>query len=511
MSDVRPVPLGRVYYATVATIIILAAIFFRILPFIDTFFPINDGALFLAFVQHINAHLYFFDPCVVYNGNCIPFSYPPLSFFAASGLLDLGLSPFDVGVIYPVGVSILIVFATLLFVRETIADQTTQLVALAATLLQTRSIEYLLMGGGISRSTGALFFLVALITAHRLTMARSGRTLLICGLAIGGAILSHLEWGFDAALGVSILMLLGSGLSFRRRFFDLCLLAVTSALAVIPWVGWTLSTHGLDPFVSASKTAYWSFRPVFTLLNLRLFPSNTALLCAVGAAVQWRRGQYAWIVMLIVFLFATPRHFGSVAIFPASILTAYGLVAILQWSLGILQSWKRYPEVNLGDTAAVHLQTAMILAVTALFSAILYSSIENGSSFRHLSGDVRAAAKWSKGAFRKDARSVIVTRSPWYLSREAEWWPYLTGHTNINTVQGSEWLGSGLFSEKIRQSKALAWHRDCTEWLANFANLGHVDYVVDLVSSGCFGDRARFEPAFLRKSITIYRVAGPKQ
>ncbi len=488
---------GRTYWI-IAVFIAIVGIALRTLPFSEQFFPLNDGALFLAFAEHIRDGEYFSDPCVRYNGSCIPFAYPPLSFFAVAGLLKAGVSPIDAAVIYPLALSIMIMIAGFVLVREATDDPAVQLVAFAAIVLQKRSIEFLLMGGGISRSTGALLFLIALIAAFRLREKWTFPALLTCGMAIGGTVLSHLEWGINAVLGVSILLLVGGSLPFRTRFVILCLLAGISAAVVLPWFVWIVSTQGMGPFQSASNAAHWDASLLLGLLNLEIFPTGLGLICAIGAGALMQRRDYAWPLMLAAFFIGTPRHFDSVAVIPTSILLAFGVIA----------------TVNLGQRIATEFaeQIAARLAVGAVFGSafalagLLYWTINSNPSFRQLSPDVQAAADWARDNIGSDAKSVIVSATPWYISREAEWWPYLSQHTNLNTVQGSEWLGDGKYFSQIRTADVLTWRGDCVTWFEHKSNLGAVTYIIDVVDSGCFEDAAKYKEVFSRPDVKIFAV-----
>src|SRR4051812_31472468 len=65
----------------------------RLRLLLDSDFPINDGALFLAFVQahaRVFPHLPDF---VDYNGLAIPYAYPPLAFWLAGAAARLGADP----------------------------------------------------------------------------------------------------------------------------------------------------------------------------------------------------------------------------------------------------------------------------------------------------------------------------------------------------------------------------------------------------------------------------------
>lgn len=484
----------------VPTLLLLAAAFFvRFYPFAGQVFPLNDGALFLAFVEHIHSGAYFSEPCVLYNGDCVPFAYPPLSFFAASTLLWLGLSPVQVAVVYPLCLSVLLVVVTLWFLREVIEDDFVFLLAAAAALLQVRSIEYLLMGGGISRSTGALFFLLALIGAVRAAAGTRTRPAVLGGVCAGLALLSHLEWGINAAVGASLVVLFSARTGPQKARLIL-LAALCATLVVAPWAIWALSTHGAAPFRSAGDTANWSLGAALAAsARLDFFqPAHLAWLAVIGSVALWLRGQTLWLTMLVVFFFLTPRHFGSVAVYPTAILLAYGIASLLSWvsRLGA----RALPPA--GPGAAARGEVIALLAVITVLFVGLFDRSGQVAGLRKLSPDVRAAATLAAGRFPEGAVAAILTDDPWYLSKDAEWWPYLSDHRVLNTVQGSEWLDRGEFRARERVARNLRTNPDCPSLRARLEALGPPDYVVDVAARACVDEFG--PPIFEAPDVTVF-------
>lgn len=480
-------------FITAGVLIVAAAIATRVYAFGGDLLPINDGALFLSFVEHIHAGKYFSDPCVTYNGDCIPLAYPPLSFFAASFFLDVGLSPINVAASYPLLISMLLIVATIVLVLKVSIDPTVRILALAGMLLQERSLEYVLMGGGISRATGALFFVIALIATFRLIKSRSTLGLLACGISIGASMLSHPEWGLNAAIGMTILVLTLGASSVWSRMITIVCVGVIAFVLILPWLLWILETHGSAPFESASATAEWSAWSLLGILNLNFLPVGLSLFCAVGAVVLVWRGQLTWILMLLAFYVITPRHFDSVAVFPNAVLAAYGVMAMVEYatSRSAREHTRRLVKFGIALTFGVALSGALVLR------------IETNPSYAQVSNDVLDAALHARNTFPSEAKSLVIWPTRWHISYAGEWWPYLSGHTNLNTPQGSEWLAQGVFQKRVEIARSLIWRGDCAYWFSQAKQLGHVDYAIDLVGSGCF-DKAALE--FQSPTLSIYRL-----
>jgi hypothetical protein len=66
----------------------------------------------------------------------------------------------------------------------------------------------------------------------------------------------------------------------------------------------------------------------------------------------------------------------------------------------------------------------------------------------------REAMTWVATSTPPSARFLVLTGETWFgQDRLAEWFPALTGRTNVGVVQGSEWLGQ--FSLRIAQATTL--------------------------------------------------------
>jgi uncharacterized membrane protein len=131
---------------------------------------------------------------------------------------------------------------------------------LCATLLYVQvpdSFIWQITGGGMPRSLAALFALLAVGVALRVANHSWTKGLPAAGLLIGLAILSHLEWGVLAAVGVT-LAFVSSTLDWKRRILLTAGAAVIALAAIAPWLGAILARHGIDPFLSSASGSNWN-------------------------------------------------------------------------------------------------------------------------------------------------------------------------------------------------------------------------------------------------------------
>ena len=164
----------------------------------STDFPLNDGGMFFAMTGDLQGNDYRLPSFSTYNFDGIPFAYPPLSFYVAGLLNDAGVPMLDVFRILPFVLSLATIGAFILLAQKLIDDRVAVAASVFAFALIPRSFEWLLMGGGLTRSFGLFFALLALHEAIRMYDTRRPVAVLTTGAFAGLAALSHLEmaWFF---------------------------------------------------------------------------------------------------------------------------------------------------------------------------------------------------------------------------------------------------------------------------------------------------------------------------
>jgi hypothetical protein len=238
-------------------------------------FPLNDGGLFKQMIDELRLNHYILPECIEYNRVRIPFAYPPLAFYLAAFASDsLGLSVIDVERYMPLVFNILSIGVFVLLASELQnRNKTTILYASLLFPLIPRSYEWLIMGGGITRSVGFLFTLVATYQANRILSIHDRKAFGWCLLFLCAAMLSHLEWGITAFVSVSLIIFFRW--SCRRGLYMVAALGVMVLVLTAPWWMTMLVRHGPLPFMAASSTS-WGF------LSLGDLVSYLGWLAAIG-------------------------------------------------------------------------------------------------------------------------------------------------------------------------------------------------------------------------------------
>ncbi|HEY7452814.1 MAG TPA: glycosyltransferase family 39 protein, partial [Candidatus Limnocylindria bacterium] len=134
----------------------------RAIPLAVSDFPVNDGGLFLAMTHAIRDAGWALPESLAWNGDTLPFAYPPLAFYAAGLLESAGFDPFDVFRWLPLAASILVVPAVYLLGRDLLRSELGGLVAALAYALTPVSFVWLIQGGGVTRAPGLLFAVLTL-------------------------------------------------------------------------------------------------------------------------------------------------------------------------------------------------------------------------------------------------------------------------------------------------------------------------------------------------------------
>jgi hypothetical protein len=294
-------------------------------------FPINDGGLFVAYIEGSERSFPLLPERISYNGLELPYAYPPLAFWLAGLLGKLGIGAIGVMQVLPAVMNALwVVLLAVLFLRD---GHSRLFTAAAVTVLAVafRSYEWLVMGGGLTRGLGAVFLVLTLLalggTRGRETSPLSTRAAVVAGLCVAGAILSHLEWGLLAAASVVVQRALRSRTA-KGFLLTTTVAGATALLALLPWVLLVVSRHGLDPFVAASGTSAWDPAVAFARLEDYGRAQWPNVLLAVGGVVLLARRHLFWPVFVLLCIVLTPRHSLTPLVVPAAYLTACGADAV---------------------------------------------------------------------------------------------------------------------------------------------------------------------------------------
>jgi hypothetical protein len=425
---------------------------FHVLP---AAFPLNDGGLFYTMAQDLQSNGFRLPETTSYNSEGIPFVYPPLGFYLTAALDSLTpVDLMDAFRVVPLVATCLTLPAFWLLARRFVTPGLALVAATFAFALVPRSYIWLLMGGGVTRSLGLLFAVLALHEAHRLYTTRSWTALPSTALLGALTVLSHLETGWFLAFSIA-LMFVAFGRDLRG-VRNSVLLAAAVALLTSPWWLTVLGHHGAAPLLAASETSgsFLSDADMRRQLLLSvarvvttsepLFPI-IAVLALLGALTSLVRGRWflpAWWVAIVML---DARAFPTFTTLPVAMLAGIGVAEAL------------LPAVQ---TAAAGVGRRAAYAVPAVLAAILlYAGAAGFQRSPDLAGEAvflqpldteeLAALRWVASETPTSSRFLLVPDTSWETASTSEWFPLLTGRVSVATVQGTEWLPGDVFDARV--------------------------------------------------------------
>ncbi len=421
-------------------------------------FPLNDGGLFYRMSQDVLDARHTLPAFTSYNGDSIPFAYPPAGFFIAA--LTAGAfhaSLLNLLCILPVLANVLSVVAFFFIALSILESEWHSYLATALFALAPREFYWHIMGGGLTRSFGLLFGLIALTQARALYERPAiWRTVWCAGFA-SLALLSHLELGLFTAVSFLIFFL-----AYGRSTMGLLRLLLVGALGgviISPWVLAVSQVHGLAPFRAASQSSEWDLIRVSISTLLKFSFTEEPLLPVIGAAgalgivVSVLRRDWllpAWLVAIFV---VTPRSASAQASVPLAMLGARGLLDVVGVGLRLaLDSDVGKRPLAVGEGIWRNRLGGAALGVLPLGYLLIanwYTAYIGDHPLHALAPEEREAMTWI--AQHTPPSSVFLVLSPhliWEEDAVGEWFPVLAVRKSLLTPQGSEWLPGGTFERR---------------------------------------------------------------
>jgi len=437
---------------------ILVGLLVRAIPVVTADFPLNDGGLFYAMTRDLQNADFLLPATTSYNGLDIPFAYPPLGFYVA-GLLSsvLGIGLFDIFRFLPLILSTLTIPVVYLLGRELLPTRFQALLATWAFAFLPRAFDWSIAGGGVTRSLGLLIAGLAILAGVRYLKTSRVRDGVWMAVLAAFAAMSHLATALFTA--VSLLLVLIAIRRTWRALRDSVILAGLAALVASPWWLSVVAVHGFTPFLSGGETrldlrASFQHLTTFTFTD-EPYTAFLAVIGLVGLLFAVSKGRYllpAWVVVLMV---VDPRS-ATDAMVPLAMLIAVAVDEVLLGSLNRVRDasdeLRFWPRAVMRDRFA-----RVMLAVGMLFGVIggVQARGVVASPLRALDPDNRLAMAWIRDHADPGADFLVITGANWFVDADAEWFPVLTKHRSLNTVQGHEWLGTTAWLEQAWRNSDL--------------------------------------------------------
>jgi hypothetical protein len=449
-------------------LVFLLACILRFAPGVLAGFPINDGGLFLRMILDLQANGFNLPPVTSYNFSNIPFAYPPFGFYLAGSLSSLFLiSVVDLLRWLPPLVSTSIIPIFYWFSLRMTGSTTKAFFATALYAVIPGISDWLVMGGGLTRSSGILFLLLSLVFAHKLFCEGGIRNFWLSVLFCSLTVLSHPEAGLQI-VALCLLLWLFYGRSYTGLKQAFALSVGVGSLTAMWWLTILLS-HGYSPFLSAMQTGVRE--TLLASLFHTFFSYQGALpilpvLSSIGIFIAIRNRNFLPVAFAFSPFVVDPRNAPAVAIFPLLLLAAEGLDFL---KVQYTRSLSANPPVKNSHQMR---EIPKILFVI-LLSYLFYTSMSAAKNLANLSLtlDDRKTMEWVKLNTPADSRFLLITNTG-NISPTAdpfqEWFPSLASRKSLNTIQGLEWTEGSRFYEYSRELIALQTCPDVSclnQWL----------------------------------------------
>lgn len=452
-------------------------------------FPLNDGGLFYLMARALQRSHYLLPAFVSYNGLRIPYAYPPLGFYAGALVADLtGGDLFTVLRLLPLAINLLTILAFYFLARTLLAERVAANVATLCFALIPESFVWLIMGGGLTRSFGLLFSILAVREFYLLYRRGSRLTLARAALFAALTALSHLEAATFLAISI-VTLLLVHGRS-RAAFLETIAAGLGALILTSPWWLTVVSRHGLGPYLSASQTGNQGFAHLFQFAFVDILTGEPAfpILAALGIlgllyCLLTRRFFLPLYCVLIIAL--DPRGAHIYLTVPLMLLAGVASARVLlplfstapaarpreEQTRALLTASKQRSTGH--ETTTPHrdgresslapadapfsrwLRPQTFLAALLLFAftgAIVTAQVTLGA----LTRADRSAMAWVGANTPADGRFLVMTDDVagvpkgagfgidrsigWGADRFSEWFPVLAKRVSVATPQGHEWL-----------------------------------------------------------------------
>lgn len=428
-------------------------------------FPLNDGGLFYAMTIDLGREGWSIPQSVSWNGQDIPFAYPPFGFYLTSWLG----SAFDSEVLTVMRIMPTIVSAAGAVVVAAIAFEmmNSRLGSAAAALTYAFSpaaFSWSIAGGGITRAPGIVLGLTCVWLTLRLVARPSWARGAAVAIAAAATALTHPASAVFAGLsGLLVIVALRPPAAIGRTRVLLWSGAAfgASVVLILPWLLSVVSTHGIGVFVGVASNGPDPDVALATLAAGRVTGLGTdplGLVIAGAAVVHLMRGR----LLLPLWLVASAFLGSQYAIIPGSLLIGVLAADTARWALA--DSPRRRMVGRAGAGVIV-----IFLALEAVAGATAASA--EASHLQALGESRRDAMAWIAANTPQGATVAVLTGDHWSTDPDSEWFAVLAERTSVATVQGQEWLGrevyavaSGRYAELQRCTMSLpcleSWLRE---------------------------------------------------
>jgi hypothetical protein len=411
-------------------------------------FPLNDGGLFQIMLLAVQKNNYRLPEFVQYNGLNIPFAYPPLGFYFGALLSQiLHVNSVEILRWLPAIVTTAAIPAFYWLAKSLLDSSLKAGIAALIFAFIPRSMSWVIMGGGLTRSFGLLFLLLTAASIYRLFKTQNKNFLFTSILFSAFTVLSHPEAAIHT-ISFCILIWAFEGRN-KKGILNALLVGLGTITLTAPWWVTLIVRFGLDPMLAAAHTGFHSaiaiLIPILYTLTDEPMLTVIAVLGVIGFAVSIHQRKYLLPVAYVLPFIVEPRSAPVYAMIPLAMLASLTFADVILPALA--SDPTRQPARN-------RLQTIFIVYIALyLLGNILYFDTQLAGT--SISQANRQAFEWIKSNTPADSRFLVLTgETDVFCDGISEWFPALTGRTSLTTIQGTEWL-PGKFADSSQTQRTI--------------------------------------------------------
>ena len=413
--------------------------YIRLSPVLNAEVPINDGGMFLVMSEELVENGFALPELTGYNRLNIPYAYPPLAFYL-TGILHqtMGWAFIDIIRILPAVFTIFAIVAFYFLAEEMLEDESQKIIAILMFAFIPSTFDWVIMGGGLTRSTGFFFSILATRSIYRLYKRDNKVDIFWTALFSALTVLSHPE----AALQTAVTAFIFFAFFGRNKTGIIRSLIVAVAVLALTSYWWVsvISRHGISTFFTAGNTGFFEVSQIFQFFNFVITHEPGLQIMGVLALIGlfWciAKKQYLLPVWLVVRFLSEPRS--------APLHSSYVMVMMASFALiGILNIFNQGNKKENSQQELTFLDSWAAKGIFFLFfGSWIYSAWLTVLSL--LGGLILTPAdldafEWVKENTPMDSQVLVLTTNSPFSDPVAEWFPVLAERKSIVTVQGHEW------------------------------------------------------------------------
>jgi hypothetical protein len=500
--------------------ITLIGLFIRISPAFSAPFPLNDGGLFYKMILDLQENHFVLPMFTSYNHADIPFAYPPLAFYLYAVISEIfNISLLKLMQFGPAIISALSIPAFFLLAQQLMDTKPQVLFSVLIFSLVPRAFDWLIMGGGITRSLGLLFALLAIRQSILLFSSTTTKNFLLMILWNGLVLLTHPEAAIHTCIAIVLIYFWKdrtiSGLK-HAAIIAACVLLLSA-----PWWITVLMRHGGAPFMAVLSSADQDsdnliarililFRFDFTDEPFLTLTSVLGLIGLFGSIAAKKYFLPSWLLLIQLI---EPRGGSLYLMIPISMLAGFALDrAVLPLLQTTMESTQRYAALRINPHRA-------FIGFLFLYGLLSASTVASKISQQlTLTKSDLAALAWVRENTPDNGSFVVITQGIPLNDATSEWFPALTERKSIATLFGYEWLVNGGFGKRIQSyeelQKCADLGEDCLEeWIDSNGQEAEYIYLRNKPESALsvlwedLKSSPKYQILYEESNICIYQVA----